>query len=66
MPVQSQVPDQDEQEQLSIIEAFLNTVHHFFGDFAELFGTVQDPRVPDLITYPLAVCRRKLSIQAKP
>ncbi len=51
--IQNQVLDQDEQEQFSIIKAFLNTVHHFFGDFAELFEPVQDPRVPELITYPL-------------
>jgi len=51
--IQNQVLDQDEQEQFSIIKAFLNTVHHFFGDFTELFEPVQDPRVPELITYPL-------------
>jgi len=53
MPVQNQVLDQDEQEQLSILDALLKTVHHFFGDWADLFGPVRDPRDPDLITYPL-------------
>ena len=52
-PLQNQALDRDEQEQLSIINAFVGTAHHFFGDFGELLGTVQDPRAPDLITYPL-------------
>lgn len=51
--VQNQVLDRDEQEQLAIINACMSTVHHFFGGFGKLFGTVQDPRVPNLITYPL-------------
>jgi len=53
IPVQNQVLDRDEQEQLAIINACMSTVHHFFGGFGELFGAVQDPRVPNLITYPL-------------
>jgi len=52
-PLQNQSLDRDEQEQLSIIDAFVGTAHHFLGNFGELFGTVQDPRAPDLITYPL-------------
>jgi hypothetical protein len=52
-PLQNQALDRDEQEQLSIIDAFVGTAHHFLGNFGELFGTVQDPRAPDLITYPL-------------
>jgi hypothetical protein len=31
----------------------VGTVHRFLGNFGELFRTVQDPRAPDLITYPL-------------
>lgn len=50
---QSQVPDQDEQEQLAILDAFLSTVHHFFGGFDELFRQVDDPRALYLIEYPL-------------
>jgi len=45
--------DQDEQEQLSIIKASLQTIQHYFGRMAKLFGAVHDPRVPYLITYPL-------------
>ena len=46
--------DQDEQKQLSIIRASLKTIRHFFGDFADLFHLVHDPRNLDFITYPLA------------
>jgi len=52
-PLQNQALDRDEREQLSIINASMSTVHHFFGDFGELFGSVEDPRAPDFITYPL-------------
>ncbi len=45
--------DQDEQEQLAIIKASLQTIVHYFGRMAKLFGAVNDPRVPYLITYPL-------------
>lgn len=53
IPLQNQVLDRDEQEQLAIINACVSTVHHFFGGFGKLLGTVQDPRLPNLITYPL-------------
>jgi hypothetical protein len=46
--------DRDEQEQVAIIESFLATTQHFFRDWTTLFDPVQDPRDPDLITYPLA------------
>jgi hypothetical protein len=46
--------DEDQQKQFSILNAFLTTVHHFFGDFDALFQSVDDPRRPELITYPLA------------
>jgi hypothetical protein len=46
--------DPDEQKQLSIICASLKTAWHFFGDFADLFHSVHDPRNLGLITYPLA------------
>ncbi len=45
--------DQDEQEQLAILKASLQTIQHYFGRTAKLFGAVNDPRVPYLITYPL-------------
>ena len=47
--------DQDEQKQLAIIKASLQTIRHYFGRMAKLFGAVDDPRVPYLITYPLQV-----------
>ncbi len=50
----NQVLDQDEQEQLAILDAFLSTIHHFFGTFTDLFSNVDDPRAQELITYPLA------------
>lgn len=49
------VLDQDELDQLAIIDASLGTTYHFFGGPAELFRSVQDPRRPELITYPLEV-----------
>lgn len=48
------VQDQDEREQLALIGALVVTVHHFFGGFSRLFRPIYDPRVPYLITYPLA------------
>lgn len=45
--------DDDQQAQLALLKSFLTTVHHFFGSFADLFRHVDDPRVPELITYPL-------------
>ena len=47
-------PDLDEQAQASLLKTFLATVHHFFGSFGHLCAGVSDPRVPALITYPLA------------
>jgi hypothetical protein len=45
--------DEDQQEQFSILNSFLTTSHHFFGDFEGLFRDVADPRRPELIIYPL-------------
>ena len=45
------VLDEDEQDQLAMIEASLVTIYHFFGGPRELFRAVQDPRIPELITY---------------
>ncbi len=36
--------DQDEQEQASILRAFLGTVKHYFGGFKQLLGGVNDAR----------------------
>jgi hypothetical protein len=46
-------PDADIQEQASIFNAFVVTVHHLFGGFHRLFQGVSDPRHPAYITYPL-------------
>jgi hypothetical protein len=52
-PEPNQEGDEEQQEQFSIFNAFLTTVHHFFGDFDALFQSVDDPRRPELIIYPL-------------
>lgn len=54
MPEPNQDRDEDQHEKFLILKAFLTTFHHFFGDFDALFQTVDDPRRPELITYPLA------------
>jgi len=54
IPEPEQEWDGGQQEQFSILKAFLTTVHHFFGRFDDLFQSVDDPRVPKLIVYPLA------------
>ena len=54
MPEPNQDWDEDQHEKFLILKAFLTTIHHFFGDFDALFQTVDDPRRPELITYPLA------------
>jgi hypothetical protein len=46
--------DPDEQKQLSILRASLKGTRHYFGEFADLFHPVHDPRNPDFITYPMA------------
>jgi len=53
-PEPEQEWDAEQQEQFSILKAFLATVYHFFGRFDDLFQSVDDPRVPKLIIYPLA------------
>ena len=47
-------PTPEEQAQASLLKTFLATVQHFFGSFSQLFAGVSDPRVPALISYPLA------------
>jgi hypothetical protein len=47
--------DKDELEQLAIIDAALGTLYHFFGGPAQIFQGIDDPRMPELITYPLEV-----------
>ena len=54
IPEPNQDWDEDQHEKFLILKAFLTTFHHFFGDFDALFQTVDDPRRPELITYPLA------------
>lgn len=53
-PKPEQEWEEEQQEQFSILKVFLTTVHHFFGRFDDLFQSVDDPRVPELIIYPLA------------
>jgi hypothetical protein len=53
MPELNQDWDAEQQEQFSILNTFLATAHHFFGDFGTLFQSVDDPRRPELIIYPL-------------
>ena len=50
---QNQELDKDQLEQLFIFKSFLATIHHFFGGFKKCFRKVDDPRVPELITYSL-------------
>jgi hypothetical protein len=45
--------DEDQEQQFLILKAFLKTGHHFFGDVSALFQSVDDPRRPELILYPL-------------
>jgi hypothetical protein len=47
-------PSQNAQEQQALLKVLLATAQHFFGGFITLFQDVTDPRVPSLITYPLA------------
>lgn len=43
----------DEEEQAKIIESFMGTVGHYFGEWGEIFKNVRDGRNAELITYPL-------------
>ncbi|MBC8492191.1 MAG: transposase family protein [Chloroflexi bacterium] len=52
-PEPNQEGNEEQQEQSSILNALLTTIHHFFGDFGALFQSVDDPRRPELIIYPL-------------
>jgi hypothetical protein len=52
-PEPNQGLEEEQQEQYSILNTFLTTIHHFFGDFGALFQSVNDPRHPELIIYPL-------------
>jgi hypothetical protein len=47
-------PLAEERAQAALLQTFLTTAQHFFGDFVHLFAGVTDPRCPELITYPLA------------
>jgi hypothetical protein len=53
LPGPAQSGDEDQEQQFSILKAFLKTSHHFFGDVSVLFQPVDDPRRPELILYPL-------------
>ena len=43
-----------DEEQASLLKTLLATAKHFFGTFQHMFARVNDPRQPELITYPLA------------
>lgn len=45
--------DEHARQQIALIKSLLVTVHHFFGGFTRLLGSVTDPRHPVYITYPL-------------
>jgi hypothetical protein len=53
LPGPAQSGDEDQERQFLILKAFLKTSHHFFGDVGALFQSVDDPRRPELILYPL-------------
>lgn len=53
LPDPNQDWDEEQQEQFSILKAFLTTFHHFFGDLGDLCQSVDDPRRPELSIYPL-------------
>lgn len=46
-------PDEQHREQEKLWQAFLRTLHRFFGGWVPLFQGVHDPRNPNRITYPL-------------
>jgi len=47
------IENKDEEEQRLLLESFLKTVKHFFGDWDAIFGKVFDPRKICLIQYSL-------------
>ncbi len=53
-PALARALDPDERKQLALIHTLVVTVHHFFKGFVLLFRSIPDPRIPYLITYPLA------------
>jgi len=46
--------EKNHKEQEVLIQSLICTTQHFFGGFPELFSSVDDPRNPIKITYPLA------------
>lgn len=47
--------DPDVAAQTALFRALIVTMTHFFGDFAQLFRSLTDPRDPARLTYPLPV-----------
>lgn len=45
--------DPDVAAQRALFKALVVTVSHFFGSFAQLFGSLTDRRDPARLTYPL-------------
>lgn len=44
----------DEKEKKILLSSIISTIHHFFGNFTNLFKRITDPRDQRKITYPLA------------
>ena len=43
-----------EKEQIKLLESMSGTVKHFFGGWEKIFGEVSDPRIENLLIYPLS------------
>lgn len=43
-----------EKEHFELLGSMSGTVKHFFGGWDKIFGEVSDPRVENLLTYPLS------------
>ena len=46
--------DEESVKQFRHLSVFLKTVKHYFGGFHRMFGSISDPRNPELIIYPLS------------
>lgn len=53
LPSATETMDPDVAAQLALFKSLVVTVGHFFGSFAELFGSLTDRRDPARLTYPL-------------
>ena len=53
LPSAAEATDSDIAAQLALVKILVVTVGHFFGGFAQLFGSLTDRRDPARLTYPL-------------